>query len=121
MKNKTIYLFFTAMAVIALPVAVFAIDPTLNPIGSISATGELPTTYSFDNIPNLIVNLVNWFAWFISVVAVAMGLYAGFLFMTARGETAQLATAKKTMLYAVIGIAVAIVSFSIIAITKIFL
>jgi len=47
-----------------------------------------------------------------------MGLYAGFLFITARGEPAQLQTAKKILLYAIIGIAVAILAFSIITISK---
>lgn len=104
-----------------MPAYAFAIDPALNPIGSIGDSGEWTPEYSFDAIPTTIVNLVNWFAWFTAVVSVAMGLYASFLFITARGETAQLSTARKTVTYAVIGIVVALLSFSIIAITKAFL
>lgn len=41
-----------------------------------------------------------------SVVAVLMVMYAGFLFVTARGDTSQIKKAKEALLYAVIGAAV---------------
>jgi len=78
----------------------------------------LKSTVTASTFTATVMNLVNWFSWFIGVIAVVMGLYAGFLFITARGEPAQLQTAKKILLYAVIGIAVAILAFSIIAIAK---
>ena len=43
------------------------------------------------------------------------------LFITARGNTAQLETARQILIYAVIGIIVAIISFSIVTITKTFI
>ncbi|MBI3685494.1 hypothetical protein HY250_03765 [Candidatus Azambacteria bacterium] len=66
----------------------------------------------------IVVTLVNWFSWFVGVIAVVMGLYAGFLFITARDNATQLATARKTMLWAIIGVGAAVVTFSIIALTK---
>ena len=39
-------------------------------------------------------------------IAVLFMIYAGFLFVTARGNETQLTTAKKTFFYTVIGIAV---------------
>lgn len=69
-------------------------------------------------ITGKITGVVNWFSWGIALVSVVMGLYAGFLFITARGEAAQLKTARATLLWAVIGVAVAVLAFSIIAITK---
>lgn len=68
-----------------------------------------------------IARVVNWFSWFIAVVAVAMGLYAAFLYLTARGDAKQISDAHKTLVYAIIGIAVAILAFSIVTITKTFL
>ena len=41
-----------------------------------------------------------------SVVAVVMVIYAGFLFVTARGDTGQITKAKDALLWAVIGAAI---------------
>lgn len=49
-----------------------------------------------------IIQLVNWFSWFVALIAVVMGLYAGFLFITAQGEPAKIATAQKTILWAIL-------------------
>ena len=95
-------------------------EPPCSQLGFIfdpSTAGSAATSL---DIPTLVINLVNWFAWFVSLAAVVMGLYAGFLFITARGEAAQLSTARKTLTYAIIGIAVAVFSFSIIIVTKAF-
>ena len=49
-----------------------------------------------------------------------MGLYAGALYLTARGDSAQVLKATKVFSFTIIGIAVAVVSFSIIVLTKTF-
>lgn len=68
-----------------------------------------------------IIKLINWFSWFIGLLSVAVGLYAGFTYMTGRGEPQKVAMASKMIMYAVIGIAVAVLAFSIITIVKGFL
>ena len=68
-----------------------------------------------------VIKLINWFSWFIGLLSVAVGLYAGFTYMTGRGEPQKVATASKMIVYAVIGIAVAVIAFSIITIVKGFL
>lgn len=70
------------------------------------------------SIVKTIANLINWFAWFVSVTSVAMGLYAGLLYLTARGDSSQVLKATKVFSYTIIGIAVAVVSFSIILLTR---
>ena len=77
--------------------------------------------FDLDQLIGSIARVVNWFSWFIAVVAVAMGLYAAFLYITARGDAKQVADAHKTLVYAIMGIAVAILAFSIVTITKTFL
>lgn len=72
------------------------------------------------NIANTIVGLLNWFSWFVGVTSVVMGLYSGYLFMTAGDDSSRVALARKTLLYTVIGIAVAVLSFGLIAITQSF-
>ena len=124
MKNigmKAVLFILVGVAVIA-PFGVLA---QANPIGTIDPGGiavgigdPVSGSIDADTLITKITTLVNWFAWFVALVSVVMGLYAGFLFITARGEPAQLKTARQTLVWAVIGIAVAVLAFSIITITK---
>ncbi len=123
MKYKT-YIVLLFMVLIA-PAIVFAAAPdsTLGKITDSATTGIATDSNSADyadvnTITGKITGVVNWFSWGIALVSVVMGLYAGFLFITARGEPAQLKTARATLLWAIIGVAVAVLAFSIIAITK---
>lgn len=126
--NTRIFLtLFFLCAAFSAAFGVFAAEPTSFPLGQLDSAsigsgggGEGIDIADTTDMVDVITNLVNWFAWIIALASVVMGLYAGLLFITARGETAQLSTAKKTFAYAMIGVAVALVSFSIIAITKAF-
>lgn len=82
------------------------------------ACSQLATTSSFTTV---LTNLINWFSWFLAVSSVAAGLYSGFLYMTSSGDPRNTAIAGKTLFYAVVGIAVAILSFSIISLIESFI
>ena len=68
-----------------------------------------------------ILNVVNLFSWFIGVLSVAMALYSGFLFMTSRGNPQNAVKAGKTIFYAIVGITVAVIAYSIIQIVENFI
>ena len=85
---------------------------TLGTSGSITTTGDLVTK---------IMDLINWVAWFVGLAAVVMGLYAGILFITAAGDATKVTTARNILLYSIVGIAVAVLAFSIISIVKAFI
>lgn len=70
------------------------------------------------DLVRVILTLLNWFSWLMAVTAVAMGLYSGFLFITARDDASKMTSAKKVLVFTVIGIAAAVLSFSIVAIVK---
>lgn len=60
-----------------------------------------------NDIPTLLASIINNVVLPIgSVVVVVMIIYSGFLFVTAQGSETRLATAKKSILYAVIGAAI---------------
>ncbi len=58
---------------------------------------------AFDNIPDLIVAILEIVMLIISPIVGIMIIYAGYLFVTAQGDPGKLKTAKDTLLYVVIG------------------
>lgn len=118
--KHTLYIILLFALVVA-PAVAFAAPPT-SQLGTITTPADagIANASSYDPaaISTKITDLVNWFSWGVALVSVVMGLYAGFLFITARGEPAQLKTARGTLLWAIIGVAVAVLAFSIITITK---
>lgn len=65
-----------------------------------------------------LIAIVNWFSWLLSLLAVAVGLYSGFLYMTANGDPGKLAIANRTLFYAIIGVAIGLVAFGVIALVR---
>ena len=86
-------------------------DVGLKPYGAVEG-------FQVSTLKDVILSFVNWFSWFIGLAAVVMGLYSGFLFITARDNANQLTTARQIMMYAIIGIGVAIIAFSLVSISK---
>lgn len=70
------------------------------------------------NIVNLILAIVNWFVWIVGIAAVVMGLYSAMLFITGAGDDTKLKKAKDILIYSIIGIIVAILSFGIIKLVR---
>jgi len=101
-----------SVPLVALVMSIFNTTQTVTGCGLNTAT----TTFM-----DTVIKLINWFSWLIGLLSVAVGLYAGFTYMTGRGEPQKVATASKMIVYAVIGIAVAVIAFSIITIVKGFL
>jgi len=62
--------------------------------------------------------LLQWFAWIVAIFAVVYGLRGGYTYVTAAGNKARLELAKRYIIYTMIGVVVAIVSFGIIAIAR---
>ena len=75
-------------------------------------------SYDTERMISAVLMIVNWLSWFVGLVAVIIGLYSGFLFITARDNANQITTARNTMMYAIIGIGVAIIAFSLVSISR---
>jgi len=122
MKKYALFILVFAFAFSLASVA-FAQDP-------VPSTGILPPGFTLDNpgevgaitdqatLTATILRLISWFAWIIALAAVVMGLYAGILFITAGGDSGKVETARNILLYAIIGIVVAIVAFGLVAISR---
>lgn len=67
--------------------------------------------FSQSQIFKLIVEFTTWFAAIVFAIAVIMIIYGGVLYITAAGSEEKAKTARRLLLYACIGIAVAILAF----------
>ena len=92
-----------------------AITPPGLTAGNLGVSGSITNT---SDLVQKIMDLVAWIAWFVGLMAVLMGLYAGVLFITAAGNAETITKARSILLYAIVGIAVAVLAFSLVAISK---
>ncbi len=61
------------------------------------------------------LNLINVVLSFVGVIAVGVIVYGGILYVTSTGDSAKIHKAKNCILYGVVGLVVAIMSFAIVA------
>ncbi|HBH16852.1 MAG TPA: hypothetical protein DDW92_01135, partial [Candidatus Veblenbacteria bacterium] len=65
------------------------------------------------NLIGLIARIINIILGFLGVVAIGLILYAGWIWMTSRGDAQKIAKAKKIMAGGVIGLAIVLSAFAI--------
>ncbi len=62
----------------------------------------------------IIFSLAQWFLIIVGTIAVIVALYSAFLFITGGSNEEQIKKAKKTLIWALVGVVIATVAFSII-------
>lgn len=67
-----------------------------------------------DDLPGIVKNVINLLFFVIGVIAVIMIVIGGIRYATSGGDSSQVQAAKNTVLYAVIGLVVAILAFAIV-------
>lgn len=60
----------------------------------------------------IVREIINFFLYFLGLVAVIMIIYGGFLYITSQGEDTE--KAKKVLMYSAIGIIIVLVSFALV-------
>ncbi len=79
-----------------------------------STEGYDPTLTQETNLRDYIVNVVNFVLGFLGLIAVIMVIYGGFLYVTAAGEEEKTTKGKKSVMYAMIGIVLILISFALV-------
>ena len=96
----------------AVPIGVNAADPVKDACtGSAAGTPLCTKQTSFDKIVGIIVNTM---LYVLGAVAIIVIIVAGILYATSSGDPALITKAKNTLLYAVIGLLVAIMAYAIV-------
>lgn len=63
---------------------------------------------------DIVTNLINLFLFAIGALAVVMIIHSGFKYVNSRGDAEGVKSAKNTLLYAVIGLIVALLAYAIV-------
>lgn len=102
-------------------IAMFLVTPAVSAQGTI---GTIPSIlpggegdYGQETIGgwvNILITIVKWFYTIIFIIAVLFILLAAWNFITSKGDPTKTKTARGQLLWAVIGIAVALISYTII-------
>ena len=69
----------------------------------------------------IIDTVTRWFYGIFLALAVIMVIYAGFMFLTAGGDADKINKAREALMYAVVGVVIALLARSIVPIAKAFL
>jgi len=115
MRNKLRYA-VSAATVAALTLPVLAMAQF-----NASSTGAEGAGLSEDTVGNILAVVLNWFLMLIGIIAVLAFVIAGIMYITAAGDEDRIASAKKTMTYAMIGVVVALIGLLIVRLLAYFL
>ncbi len=99
MKNKNIFLFI--LLGLIFPIISFATDPA---------------TVWFESILDNFLRLILWPIF--AAVVIIMFIYAGFMYLTANGEPGKIHAAHRAVIYAIVGIIVAVVGYGAVNLVK---
>lgn len=72
--------------------------------------GDCDTSGSSNKLNNIVANIINIFSWVVGALAVIMLVFGGFKYITSGGDSAKVKSAKDTILYALVGVAVVALS-----------
>lgn len=82
--------------------------------GGGGASSSLCGATSGDSAPNLIKNVINLLLYLVGIIAVIAIIIGGIRYTTSNGDASSVKAAKDTVLYAVIGLVVAILAYAIV-------
>lgn len=123
MTNKIRVLLTSALmmlGLIALPVATAQVTYAANKddvcagVADIGGGNACNNPDAGDRLGNFIKKIINVLLFVIGAVAVIMIIIGGIKYTTSNGDQSQVTSAKNTILYAVVGLVVAVMAFAIV-------
>jgi len=82
-------------------------------IEELEYVGEQTPVRNDTDLPDFIGRIIKFAVGLIGVILVAIFIYAGFMYATSAGNEKQLETAKKTMVYAIIGVIIIAIAWAL--------
>lgn len=106
-----------------LVVPITAVASTVAVVGTVSAqvdkglssTGQGTGSTTNIDVTSTVTAVVNWLLFFVGVIAVVMLIWGGIRYATSAGDANKVTAAKNTVMYAIIGLIVAILAYAIVS------
>ena len=109
---------FTAASIALVPVSVGAVTALPQCGSGAGAVGDASIdsvcASKNDNISGIIRNVVNILLYIIGAISVIMLIFGGIRYATSAGNANSVKAAKDTILYAVVGLAIAVLAYAIV-------
>lgn len=118
MKQR-IFTFLATLGLVTLSLspAVLAYDPLKEGCKAdpdLAICKELDGTTGKDRVDSTVTNVINILLYVIGVISVIMIVVGGIKYSLSNGDSSAITSAKNTIMYAVIGLVVAIMAFAIV-------
>lgn len=101
-----VFVFITAGAILSLQGTVFA----QNREDACNALGGCDNPPGQTTVESVAKTTVKILSYFVGVVAVVMIIIGGFLYLTSGGDSNRVASAKNTIIYAIVGLVIALLA-----------
>ena len=103
---------------VLLAIGLLSVPMLAAPVHAQDISSELDTAataaeFSDTDLSETIGNLINVFLTFLGIILLVLIIYAGFLWMTAGGDSAKTEKAKNIMINAVIGLIILLAAYAI--------
>ncbi|MDD2766963.1 MAG: hypothetical protein PHH40_04390 [Candidatus Moranbacteria bacterium] len=79
-----------------------------------TATGNAAWSLSDNTVFDLVTNVMNWLLGLIGVLGVIAFVISGIMYLTAAGDEGQIEKAKSIMMYAIIGLVIALIGLIVV-------
>ena len=112
--RKTLVAAVLSLAVAAVAVVMPIVLPSASAQFKSGLDAARTDEMSTKPIGTTIGEVVNIFLYFVGAVAVIVVIWGGFQYITSSGDSQKATTAKNTIMYAVIGIVVVVMSYAIV-------
>ena len=109
---KKIFFFIIAIFTLILPTQTFAIGSLDSALGNLGNVGDRAGT-SQDTLEGVTGSIINAALTLVGIIFLLLMVYAGYLWMTARGEEDQISKAKKIISGTMIGLVLVLSAYAI--------
>ncbi len=107
-KRKKIISFFALLIIFFTPIAYGLEEPPM------SFQSSTPEKLEFFTPEGIFVRVLNWFFNIVIILGIIFIIYAGFTYITSSGDPSKTKRALQILMYALIGIAIAILAKALI-------
>jgi lysylphosphatidylglycerol synthetase-like protein (DUF2156 family) len=102
-----------ALLPVTVPSAAYAVDPGFGACSG-NSTSAVCRARNNDNVFRILKNVINILLTVVGIVAVIMVVVGGIKYAASQGDQGAVSSAKNTIIYAIVGLVIAVMAFAIV-------